>query len=115
MNGLRNKVQLIGNLGKDPELKETKTGKKVLTVSLATNESYKNEAGELVKNTQWHRIVAWGKNAELMTQLAKKGSELAVQGKLTHDSYEDKDGVTRYTSQVVIEEFLMLSRADMPF
>lgn len=115
MNALRNKVQLIGNLGRDPELRETKNGKKVLSVSLATNESYKNDSGEQVKNTEWHNIVAWGKTAELMSQLAKKGSELAVQGKLTHKTYEDKEGVTRYTSEVVVNEFLLLSRTDMPF
>ena len=82
MNALRNKVQLIGNIGMNPEVKTLDGGKKLAKMSIATNESYKNAKGEYVKETQWHNLIAWGKTAELVEKLLKKGSEVAVEGKL---------------------------------
>ena len=108
MNSLKNSVQLIGHLGRDPEIKKLEDGKTVAKVTIATNDSYKNVKGEKVIETQWHNLIGWGKVAELMEKYLKKGSEVIVQGKLTHRSYEDKDGITRYFSEVVIHEFMKL-------
>jgi single-strand DNA-binding protein len=110
MYALKNKVQLIGNLGNAPEIKNTDTGKKVARFSMATNESYKKENGERVTETQWHNLVAWGKVAELAEQYLNKGSEIAIEGKLTHREYTDKDGVKRYITEVVVNEILMLDK-----
>ena len=106
MNNLRNHVLLIGNLGSDVELKKFDSGKHVARVSLATSESYKKN-DEWVKETQWHRLVAWGNLAERLARTAQKGSELAVQGKLKYGSYEDKNGQTREYAEIVINEFMV--------
>ena len=106
MNNLRNHVLLIGNLGKDVELKKFETGNHVARVSLATSETYKKN-DEWVKETQWHRLVAWGKNAERLADAAKKGSELAIQGKLKYGSYEDKNGQTGEYAEIVDQEFMV--------
>ena len=108
MNALQNKVQLIGNLGQDPEIKTLSDGKKVATFSMATSENYRNAAGEKVQDTQWHRVVAWGRLAELSEQYLKKGRKVAIEGKLTHRYYEDKDGIRRYVTEVVANEMLLL-------
>lgn len=110
MNYLRNSVQLIGNLGKDTELRETSKGTKYTKITVATNDYYKNNKGELQKTTQWHNIIAWGKTAERMCSTLQKGSEVLIQGRLEHSTYEDKDGNTRYTSEVKVSEFLKLSK-----
>ena len=110
MNTLRNKVQLIGNLGNDPEIVNLESGKTLAKFSIATNESYKNAQGEKVTDTQWHNIVAWGKTAEIVEKYVGKGKEVAIEGKLTTRSWEDKDGIKRYTTEVVCNELLMLSK-----
>ncbi|MEO1030540.1 single-stranded DNA-binding protein [Winogradskyella sp.] len=110
MNALRNKVQLIGHLGKDPEIINLESGKTLAKFSLATNESYKNAQGEKVTDTQWHNIIAWGKTAEIIEKFVNKGKEVAIEGKLTTRSWEDKDGMKRYTTEVVCNELLMLSK-----
>lgn len=112
MNNLKNCVQLIGNLGRDVELKEISNGSKVAKFTLATNDYYKNNKGEIVKDTQWHSIVAWGKTAELMAKVLKKGSSVALQGKLVHRTYEDKDGNIKYTSEVKAHEFMNMTKAE---
>ena len=112
MNTLRNSVQLIGNLGKDIELKSFDNGTKLAKFSLATNEFYKNSKGEKVQETQWHNIVAWGKTAEFMDKSLSKGSEVAIKGKLTHRSYDDKNGVTKYISEIVAQEFMKITREE---
>jgi single-strand DNA-binding protein len=112
MNTLKNSVHLIGNLGKDVEIKELASGGKRAKIILATNDYYKNNKGEAVTETQWHNLVAWGKTAELMASLLTKGSEVVIQGKLMHRSYEDKDGITRYTSEVKVNEFMKVSRQE---
>ena len=104
MNALRNKVQLIGNLGMNPELKELEGGRKVAKFTLATNEYYNNKKGEKVQETQWHNIVAWGKTAELMEQLLDKGKEVMIEGKLTNRTWDDKDGNKRYITEVVAND-----------
>src|SRR5690554_2009050 len=108
MSRLRNKVQLIGNLGKDPEIITLESGRKLAKFSLATNESYKNQKGERVTETQWHNIVAWGKTAEIIESYLTKGKEVAIEGKLTSRSWDDKEGQKRYITEVVCNELVML-------
>lgn len=110
MSSLRNKVQLIGHVGSDPEIKSFDGGKKLASFNLATNESYKNEKGEKVEETQWHKLVAWGKTAEIIEKYAAKGKEIAVEGKLTYRSYDDKNGEKRYVTEVVVNEVLLLGK-----
>ncbi|WP_299095926.1 single-stranded DNA-binding protein [uncultured Winogradskyella sp.] len=110
MNTLKNKVQLIGNLGNDPEIINLESGKMLAKFSIATNESYKNANGEKVTDTQWHNIVAWGKTAQIVEKFVSKGKEVAIEGKLTTRSWEDKDGMKRYTTEVVCNELLMLGK-----
>ena len=108
MNALRNKVQLIGNLGMGPEIKTLESGRKLAKMSIATNESYKNAKGEFVKETQWHNLIAWGKTAEIIEKYLKKGSEVAIDGKLINSNYTDKDGVKRYVTEIEVNEVLIL-------
>jgi len=110
MSTLRNKVQLIGNLGNNPEIITLENEKKVAKFSIATNESYKNSQGEKVTDTQWHNIVAWNKTAEIIEKFLTKGSEVAVEGKLTTRSWEGKDGMKRFVTEVVVNELLMLGK-----
>ena len=110
MSTLRNKVQLIGHVGNDPEIKTFDGGKKLAKLSIATNESYKNDKGEKVEETQWHNLIAWGKTADTIEKYVVKGKEIAIEVKLTHKSYEDKNGEKRYVTEVVIDELLMLGK-----
>ena len=110
MNALRNKVQLIGNLGNDPEIINLESGKKLAKMTIATNESYKNDSGEKVTDTQWHHVIAWGKTAEIVEKYLTKGKEVAIEGKLTHKSYEDKSGEKRYVTEIVANDLLMLGK-----
>ncbi len=110
MSTLRNKVQLIGNLGNDPEIINLESGKTLAKFSIATNESYKNAEGEKVTDTQWHNVVAWGKTATIIEKYLTKGKEVAIEGKLTTRSYDDKDGNKRYATEVVCNELLMLGK-----
>ena len=108
MSTLRNKVQLIGNLGNNPEIITLESGKKLAKFSIATNESYKNAQGEKVTDTQWHNIVAWNKTADIVEKYVTKGKEIAIEGKLTSRSYETKEGEKRYVTEIVVNELLML-------
>lgn len=108
MNTLRNQVQLIGHVGQDPEIKTFEGEKKLAQLSIATNDVYKNDKGDKVEETQWHRISAWGKTAEIIEKYVTKGKEIAVQGKLTHRSYDDKNGDKKYITEVVISELVLL-------
>ncbi|CAH8296138.1 single-strand DNA-binding protein [Mariniflexile fucanivorans] len=110
MSTLKNKVQLIGNIGNEPDFKELEGGKKVVNFSLATNEIYKNAEGVKVTDTQWHNIVAWGKTAEVIKKYTNKGDEIAVEGKLVSRSYEDAQGTKRYVTEVLVNEVLLLSK-----
>lgn len=108
MSTLRNQVQLIGNVGQEPTVTMLDSGKKVARLSLATNENYKNSKGEKQTETNWHSIVAWGKTADIIEKYVGKGKEIAIEGKLTSRSYEDKEGVKRYVTEVVASEILLL-------
>lgn len=110
MNAIKNKVQLIGNLGNAPEIKTLDSGSKLAKMSMATNEVYKNSKGEKVTETQWHNLVAWGKTAEIASNYLQKGSEVAIEGKLVTRNYTDKEGIKRYVTEVQVNEFLMLGK-----
>ena len=107
MYALKNKVQLIGNLGNAPEVKTTESGKKLARFSVATNESYRNASGEKVTETTWHNLVAWGKVADIAEKYLTKGKEVAIEGKLINNSYTDKEGVKRYSTEIQVNEILM--------
>ncbi len=109
MKNLSNNVQLIGFLGNTPELKEFESGKKMANFSLATSDSYVNAQGQKIEDTQWHKVVAWGKTAELINNYVDKGNRIAVAGKLVHRSYTDKDNETHYITEVVANEVLLLT------
>ena len=108
MSTLRNRVLLIGNLGQDPEIKTLDSGKKVANFTIATHDNFKNNDGQKVEETTWHNIVAWNGLAELASRLLKKGREVAVEGRIVYRSYEDKKGVTKYTTEIVLNEMLFL-------
>ncbi|WP_457616487.1 single-stranded DNA-binding protein [Lutibacter sp.] len=108
MSTLRNKVQLIGNLGNDPEIITLDSGKKLAKISLATNETYKNSEGEKITETQWHNLIAWNKTADIIERFVTKGQEIAIEGKLTSRAYDDKDGNKRYITEVIVSELLLL-------
>lgn len=108
MNTLRNKVQLIGNLGTNPEIRSFDNGKTVARFSLATSDSYQDATGKKISETQWHNLVAWGGLAKIIEKYLTKGSEVAVEGKLTHRTYEDKDGNKKYFTEIVLHDMVML-------
>lgn len=110
MSTLRNRVQLIGHLGKDPEVKSFDGGNKVANFTIATNESYKNKEGKKVENTQWHNIVAWGPTAGIVEKYLKKGHEVALEGKLQNRSYDAKDGSKRYIVEVIADQVKLFSK-----
>lgn len=111
-NTIKNSVQLIGNIGKEVEILNFENGNKKASVSIATTDYYTNNKGEKVKQTEWHNLIAWGKTAELMAQVLRKGNEVAIQGKLTNRSYTDKTGVTRYVTEISVNEFYKISRSE---
>ena len=106
-----NKAILLGNLGKDPEIRRLDDGRAVANFSIATSESYKNKAGERVTNTEWHNIVLWSPLADIAENYLKKGSQVYIEGKISNRSYEDKDGVKKYISEVVGRDITLLGRA----
>jgi single-strand DNA-binding protein len=112
MNSLRNRVTLIGNLGQDPETKTIEKGKKVTHFTLATNDGYKNVDGQKVNETTWHNIVAWNGLAETAERFLKKGREVAVEGRIVYRNYEDKKGITKYITEIVLSDLLLLRNGE---
>ena len=108
MFAIKNKVQLIGNLGQTPEVRTTENGKKLARFSIATNDTYRNSNGERVRETLWHTVIAWGKLAEIAEKYLTKGREVAVAGKLVHREYIDKNGIKRLITEIVLNELVML-------
>jgi single-strand DNA-binding protein len=106
---MKNRVQLIGHVGQEPEVKNLESGK-VASFTIATKENYTNAKGEKVEQTEWHRISAWGKTAEIVEKLITKGCHVALEGKLTHRNYDDKEGNKRFISEVIANELLLLSK-----
>jgi single-strand DNA-binding protein len=105
---MRNKVQLIGHVGQEPEIKNLEGEKKLAKISIATNEIYYKENGDKVQQTEWHRVIAWGKTAEIIEKYVTKGKEIAIEGRLTHRSYEDKNGEKHYATEVVANEVVFI-------
>lgn len=108
MSNLSNKVQLIGNLGQDPEIVNLNDGKQLAKFSIATTDRYTNKKGEQVTDTQWHRVVAFNGTASIISQYVKKGNKIGVEGKLVTRQWEDKEGQKRYTTEVVCDQVLLL-------
>jgi single-strand DNA-binding protein len=108
-----NKVQLIGNLTRDPELKYTPTGAAVCTIAIATNRSWTTDTGEKKEEADFHRLVAWNKLAEICGQLLKKGRKVYVEGRLSTRSWEDKDGQTKYMTEVILSDMILLDSKGM--
>ena len=111
MYALKNKVQLLGNIGNAPEIKEITGGKKVANFSLATNEVWKDAKGEKQTETQWHRLVAWGKLAELIEKYTTKGSEIMIEGKLVYRSWETKEGEKKYITEIETKDLRLMGGA----
>lgn len=114
MNALRNKVQLIGRLGQDPEIKTLESGKKVARFNLATNESYKNSEGAKIDETTWHSIVVWNGLAELTSKYLTKGKEVCIEGRISYRSYTDKNGIQRNVTEIVASDMVMLGSGTRP-
>ena len=112
MNALKNRVQLIGNLGMAPEVKSFDNDRKMAKVSIATNEVYTNSKGERVQDTQWHNLVMWGRTAEIAERYLRKGQEVAIEGKLVNRSWETKEGEKRYLTEILVSELVMLGRKE---
>lgn len=110
MSNLRNSVRLMGFLGNDPEVKTIGEKKKVANISIATNDSYKNDKGEKVEETHWHNLVLWDGLAGLAESYLRKGSEISIEGKLTNRSYTDKEGVKRYVTEILVSDLQMLGK-----
>ncbi|POR26077.1 single-stranded DNA-binding protein [Flavobacterium columnare] len=110
MNTLRNKVQLIGHVGQEPEIKILEGGRKLAKLTLATNEVYYNENKKKITDTQWHYITAWGKTAEIIENFVTKGKEIMVEGKITYRNWEDKNGEKRNSTEIIINELLLIGK-----
>src|ERR1700733_15033460 len=108
MNSLKNSVRLVGNLGMDPEVKSFDNNKKLAKIAIATNETYKNDKGEKVTDTQWHNCILWGMQAKLAEELLKKGDEVTVEGRLSNKIYVEEDGDKRYVTEIVVNDFLKI-------
>lgn len=108
MSSLANRVTLIGNLGQDPEVKTIESGKKVVHFTLATKEGFKNAEGQRVNETTWHNIIAWNGLADIAGKYLKKGNEVAVEGRIVYRTYEDKKGVTKYITEIVLSDLELL-------
>lgn len=112
MKAMNNSVNLIGNLGKDVEILDLSNGKKKAVFSLATTSYFKNPKGDLDKDTQWHNVIAWGKNAELMAKSLAKGNKVVISGSIKYRSYEDKTGATKYTTEIIADSFMKMEAAE---
>ena len=108
MRNLTNSVQLIGNLGQDVELREFDSGKKRASFTLATHDYYTDKNGEKQEKTEWHNIVAWANLAEWLSDRLSKGDHVLIQGKITYRKYVDKEGETKYTTEIVASDFMNL-------
>jgi single-strand DNA-binding protein len=110
MSTLSNNVRLIGHLGEEPKVKKLESGKRVASFSIATNEVYRDIKGTKRSEATWHRLIAWDKQADVVEKYLKKGSEIAIDGKITNRSYEDKNGEKHYITEIVVNSLLMLDK-----
>lgn len=106
---MKNRVQLIGHVGQEPEVK-TINDRKVANITIATNDYYYNDKGDKVEQTEWHRVTAWGKTADIIEKFVGKGKEIGIEGKLTHRSYDDKEGNKKYITEILANEVLLLGK-----
>ncbi|WP_343637035.1 single-stranded DNA-binding protein [Fluviicola sp.] len=109
MNTLKNKVNLIGRLGAKPVAQTFDSGAKKVRLSVATNERFKNKKGEWEENTQWHTVIAWGKLCDRIEKVLDKGSEVVIEGRIVNRSYETKEGEKRFSTEIELNEFVLLS------
>jgi len=109
MSTIRNSVHLIGRLGFDPKIQTFENGQKMTKIALATSYSYKNKAGEKIKVTDWHNLILWGNQALLAVKMLKKGAEIAVEGKISNRPYRDKMGESRYYTEIILKNFILIS------
>lgn len=110
MNAIRNRVQLIGRLGQEPEIFSFEDGNKMAKFSMATDDSYKDKEGNKVERTQWHNVVVRGGLTKIVENYVNKGQEIAIEGKLTNRSYQDNDGIKRFVTEVQCNELLLLGK-----
>lgn len=108
MNSLRNRVILIGHLGNEPEIRTLENNRKVARMTLATNDDYTDKGGNKVKTTEWHNLVVWGKLSDICEKYLTKGKEIAVEGKITYRTWDDKEGKTHYMTEINVNELLMI-------
>lgn len=108
MNALRNSVRLIGHLGDSPKVKQLESGRKVANFSVATNETYVDNAGNRKSETTWHKLVAYGPTAGIAEKFLQKGTEVAIEGKLTNRSYNDKNGESHFITEIVVNSLMMI-------
>ncbi|HUS87287.1 MAG TPA: single-stranded DNA-binding protein [Bacteroidales bacterium] len=112
MSTINNKVTLIGNLGKDPEVKDLDGGRKVAKFTVATTESYKNETGDKISETSWHNVIAWNGLATIAEKYLKKGREVAVEGRISYRNWEDKEGIKRYFTEIILSQIHLLRNGE---
>jgi single-strand DNA-binding protein len=112
MKNLRNSVSLIGRIGQEPEITQFEKGTKKAVLSLATDESYKNKEGEKVENTQWHRLIVWGPQVTMVEKFIKKGMEICIEGRINYNQWDDKDGKRHYTTEILVNDILLLGSAN---
>ena len=110
MTTMNNRLQLIGNVGNDPEIKNLEGNKKLAIVSIATSEKYRNQKGDMIEDTQWHRVSAWGNTAEIIEKYVVKGSKIAIEAKLSYKTYEDKNGVKQYQTEITAAGVQLLGK-----
>lgn len=103
-----NKVIIVGTVGKDPEMRYSQSGSALCSLSIATNEKWKDKNGEMQERTEWHRVKAFGKLAEIIGEYVKKGGQLYVEGKLRTEKYTDKQGVEKYSTDIIADEIMLL-------
>jgi len=109
MRSIRNTVHLIGNIGLDPEVKVLSNGRKMARFRLATTDRYRNSEGKMIRETQWHTVIVWGNLATIVERYLNKGREIAIDGKIIYRNYEDKDGKTRYVTEIVANDIALLN------
>ncbi len=110
MNNIKNSVQIVGHVGKDVILTSYENGNKKATAIVATNDFYTSKTGEKVKQTDWHKVIAWGKTAEDLAACFKKGTEVAIHGKLSNRTYVDTSGATKYITEIIVSEFFKIAK-----
>lgn len=111
MTTLRNRVHLVGNLGMDPQIKSFGNGRKLAKFTVATSEVFNRASGQERKETQWHNVIAWNKQADIAKENLQKGQEVALEGRLCYRQYEDKNNITRYIAEIILSSYTVFPKA----